>query len=109
RANITGESVGNCNVTAKIEIVAIDPATQTETVVDTSSDVKLQLVKEAAINTDGENILSTSFQSCSSSSQCGSDSCCFNNRCWSKTIVSQCIDDTQTVGNLIPGETCSSD
>lgn len=109
RATVTGDHIGSCNVSAKIEIITVDPRTGDETVVNSSKEVKLQLVKEATLNTSGENVLSTSFQSCSSSSQCGSDSCCFNNRCWSKTIVSQCMDTNTNVGNLLPGEACSSD
>lgn len=109
RAEITNESIGSCNVTASIEIIALGDDGETEVVVDKTTEVKLQLVKEATLNTDGENILSSSFQSCTTSSQCGSGSCCFNNRCWSKSIVSQCIDESQNVGNLVPGEACNSD
>lgn len=105
---ITGEHIGSCNVTAEIEVVSTDDD-GVETIVDITDEVKLQLVKEADINTDGSNVLLTSFQQCSSSSQCGSDACCINNRCWSKNIVSQCIEDLPNYGNLETGEVCNTD
>ena len=104
----TGEHIGSCSVTAAIEILTIDD-NGVEKVVDSSVDVKLQLVKPAEINDSGENLLLSSFQSCTSSNQCGSDSCCFNGRCWSKSIVSQCMDDLPTYGNQSPGASCTSD
>ena len=106
--NLTGEHVGSCNVTASISIVQIDDdGKETEKVV--SQDVKLQLVKPATLNTSGDNVLLSSFQSCSSSSQCGSDECCVSNRCWSKAIVSQCVEDMPAYGLLEPGSACTSD
>lgn len=104
----TGEHVGSCNATSKIEIIAIDDD-GTENVIDSSIEVKLQLVKPEEIRNTGENLLLSSFQSCSSSSQCGSDSCCINKRCWSKTIVSQCVEDFDNFGDLLPGDSCTSD
>jgi hypothetical protein len=104
----TGEHVGSCNVTATIDIITVDDSGK-ETVVDSSIDVKLQLVKPQEINTEGDNVLLSSFQSCTSSNQCGSDSCCFNGRCWSKSLVSQCMDDLPSYGNLQPGASCTSD
>ena len=103
-----GEHVGSCNVTATIEIIAIDDDGN-ESIVDASDDVKLQLVKPAYLDTEGDNVLLSSFQSCSSSNQCGSGSCCINKRCWSKDIVSQCVEDLPTYGNGLPGESCQSD
>ena len=50
-----------------------------------------------------------SFKRCSSSSQCGADSCCINNSCWSKNLVSQCIEDLPSFGDLETGERCESD
>lgn len=105
---VTGEHIGSCNVTATIEIVATD-FDGNESVMDITNEVKLQLVKPASLNTEGENVLLSSFRSCSSTSQCGSDSCCINKRCWSKTIVSQCVEDLPTFGNLEPGDQCTSD
>jgi hypothetical protein len=106
--NMTGEHVGSCNVTASIAIVSIeDDGTEKE--VDVSKEVKLQLVKPATLNIEGDNVLLSSFQSCSSSSQCGSDECCMGKRCWSKSIVSQCVEDMPSYGLLNPGASCISD
>ncbi len=107
--DITGEHIGSCNVTATIEIISIDDETQKETVVDISNEVKLQLVKPTFINAYGDDVLLSSYQQCSSSNQCGSDSCCINNRCWDKSIVGQCIEDLPSYGNLETGESCTSD
>jgi hypothetical protein len=107
--DITGEHIGSCNVTATIEIISIDDVTKKETVVDITDEVKLQLVKPSYINTAGDDVLLTSFKQCSSSNQCGSDSCCINKRCWTKDIVGQCIEDLPNYGNLVTGDTCNSD
>jgi len=104
----TGEHVGSCNASAKIEIIAIEDD-GTENIIDSTNEVKLQLVKPEEIRSSGENLLLSSFQSCSSSSQCGSSSCCINKRCWSKTIVSQCVEDLENFGNKETGDSCSSD
>lgn len=106
--NNTGEHIGSCNVSATIEILTIDENGE-ENIVDTSKDIKLQLVKSEELDVSDENVLLSSFQSCSSSNQCSADSCCFNGRCWSKSIVSQCLDETQSVGNAPPGASCNSD
>jgi len=104
----TGEHVGSCSVTATIAIVVTDDDGG-ETIRDITDEVKLQLVKPADINLDGINVLLSSFQSCSSSGQCGSDECCISKRCWSKSIVSQCVEDLPSFGNLLPGASCGSD
>lgn len=106
--SFTGEHVGSCQATSKIEIIAIEDD-GTENVIDSTIEVKLQLVKPEEIRNTGVNLLLSSFQSCSSSSQCGSDSCCINKRCWSKTIVSQCVEDFDNFGDLAPGDSCTSD
>lgn len=106
--DFNGEHVGSCNVTATIQIIAVDGDGNEESI-DITDEVKLQLVKEADLDTEGNNVLLSSFQSCSSSNQCGSDSCCINKRCWSKSIVSQCVEDLPTYGNGIPGDSCQSD
>lgn len=103
-----GEHVGSCNVTASVEIVAVDDD-GTEKIIDATDEVKLQLVKGEVLNTDGDNVLLSSFQSCSSSNQCGSDECCMNKRCVGKDLVSQCVEDLPTYGNYLPGESCQSD
>ncbi len=105
--NITGEHVGSCTVTSKVEIITTDDD-GVETSI-TSKEVKLQLVKPSDINSTGDDVLLSSFQSCSSSNQCGSDECCINKRCWDKSIVSQCVEDMPSYGLLNPGASCSSD
>lgn len=106
--DFTGEHVGSCTATSKIEIIAIEED-GSENIIDSTIEVKLQLVKSEEIRSSGENLLLSSFQSCNSSSQCGSDSCCINKRCWSKTIVSQCVEDFDNFGDLAPGDSCNSD
>ena len=105
---VTGEHIGSCNVTAMIEVLQVN-SDGTEQVITTSNEVKLQLVKSKIINSDNEDVLSSNFQSCSSSSQCGADSCCYNKRCWSKSIVSQCLEEADIVGNGVTGDSCQSD
>lgn len=106
--DITGEHIGSCNVTATIEILATNDEGKS-TVIDITDEVKLQLVKPVDLDTNGDNVLLSSFLQCSSSSQCGADSCCINKRCWSKSIVSQCVEDLPSFGNQETGESCSSD
>lgn len=103
-----GEHVGSCNISARIEIISVDD-NEIENIIDSNSEVKLQLVKAQNLNTELENVLLTSFNSCSSSSACGADECCFNKRCWSKDLVSQCMEDAPSYGNGIPGDSCQSD
>lgn len=106
--NQTGEHVGSCSVTATIEIVATNDDGVEESI-DITNQVKLQLVKPAALDINGDNVLLSSFQSCSSSSQCGSDECCISKRCMDKSIVSQCVEDMPAYGLLEPGSSCQSD
>jgi hypothetical protein len=106
--DVTGEHIGSCNVTATIEIIRKTDDGKT-IVVDVTDEVKLQLVKETKLNTVGDNVLLSSFQQCSSSGQCGSDSCCINKRCWSKSLVSQCVEDLPSFGDLETGDVCNSD
>lgn len=106
--DFTGEHIGSCNATSFIEIISVE-ADGTENIIDASIEVKLQLVKPEEITSSGENLLLSSFQSCNSSSQCGSDSCCINKRCWSKTLVSQCVEDLDNYGGKETGELCTSD
>lgn len=105
---VTGEHIGSCNVTATIEIIAKDDDGK-ETIVDITNEVKLQLVSPVEIDSNGEDVLLSSFKQCSSSNQCGSDSCCINSRCWDKEIVGQCIEDLPSYGDQVTGASCSSD
>lgn len=103
-----GEHSGSCNVTATIEIIIKD-SEGNETVISSTDEVKLQLVKASTINSDGEDVSLGSFHICDSSSQCGSDECCFNGRCWTNDLVSQCIEDSPSYGNAATGSSCSTD
>lgn len=104
----SNETIASCNVTATIEILATDNSGQ-EVVLNTSTQVKLQLTRSSTKNYDGQEVLYSSLNSCTNSSACGGNECCFNSRCWSKEIVSQCLEDVDVIGNLATGEQCSSD
>ena len=104
--DITGEHIGSCNVTSKIEIFYEDSEGVERQIA--TKEVKLQLVKPSQINSSGDDVLLSSFKSCTSSSQCGSSQCCISGRCWSKSIVSQCVEDLPSYGNKLPGESCNS-
>jgi hypothetical protein len=102
------EHIGSCNVSATIEILAQDD-NGNEYIVSTANDVKLQLVRPTQYRTDtGNEVLYTNFKSCTNNAGCGGSECCFNNRCWDNSLVSQCMDSNST-GNRIIGETCSTD
>src|SRR5690606_18364254 len=79
-------------------------------VIALAKDVKLQLVRPTQHRTDsGNEVLFTNFKTCSSNASCGGNECCFNSRCWDKSLVSQCYDSSSTQGNRNIGETCNSD
>ncbi len=107
--NSDQEHIGSCNVSASIEIIAKD-TNSTDYVVAKANDVKLQLVRPSHHRTDaGNEVLFTNFKTCTSNSTCGGSECCFNNRCWDQTLVSQCFDSSSTQGNRIVGESCNTD
>jgi hypothetical protein len=103
------EHIGSCNVTASMEVLAKDDK-NVEYVVSFSKDVKLQLVRPTQIFTDsGDEVLYSNFKTCNSNANCGGSECCFNNRCWDSSLVSQCGDNSGNQGNRNTGETCISD
>lgn len=107
--NNFGEHVGSCNVTSTVEILARD-SNNTQYVVASSIDVKLQLVRPAEFQTDtGTQVLYQNYKKCTSNSTCASGECCFTDRCWSDTLVSQCFDNNATQGSLNSGAACTSD
>jgi hypothetical protein len=107
--NLNMEHIGSCNVTATMEIIAKDD-NNVDYVVSLANDVKLQLVRPSQYRTDiGNEVLYNNFKNCSTNSACGSSECCFNNRCWDETLVSQCFDSSSTQGNRNIGESCLTD
>lgn len=103
------EGIGSCNVSAIIEIITKDKDTGDIEVLSTSSEVKLQLTRASIEDYLGREVLYSSMKTCSNSQACGPSQCCFNNRCWSRELVSQCLEDVDVVGNLSVGENCGTD
>jgi len=107
--NPQGEHIGSCNVTSTVEVLAIDENSN-QYVVASSIDVKLQLVRPTQIQTDsGNQVLYQNYKKCTSNSTCSSGECCFTDRCWSNTLVSQCFDGSATQGSRNSGAACVSD
>lgn len=103
------EHIGSCNVTATIEIFAKDD-NNNEYIIALSDEVKLQLVRPIQHYTDtGNDVLYSNFKTCASDASCGGNECCFNNRCWDQTLVSQCMDSSNSQGNHVIGESCLND
>lgn len=105
----TNETMGSCNVTANIEVVQKDSVTGGYTVLAASSGLKIQMIRASLTDTAGKEIFSSNFRACTTSSQCGSSECCFNNRCWSNDLVSQCADEISSIGGLGEGTACNND
>ena len=105
----SNENIASCNVTALIEII-YENEEGYEIALDSSYEIKLQLVRPSVKNQGGEEVLYTSLNVCSqNSNSCAEGECCFNNRCWSKSVVHQCLEDTPEVGRKGTGERCSGD
>ncbi len=103
------EHIGSCNVTSSMEIVARDD-NGNDFVVASANDVKLQLVRPIQHRSDINNdVLYTNFKRCESNAGCSASECCFNNRCWDQTLVTQCFDDSNIQGNRNIGDSCSTD
>lgn len=104
----TAESISSCNVNGSIEIFYYNSA-GAEVNITTDRTIKLQLLRASLTNSEGKEVLASAFKRCESSSTCGSDECCYNSRCWSKELVTQCVDQTPVIGNQPIGDNCSSD
>ncbi|MGB0454627.1 MAG: hypothetical protein ACPGJV_13040 [Bacteriovoracaceae bacterium] len=102
------EGISACNVTGTIEIITVD-SNGNESVLSSTTELKLQLIRASKVDYTGHEVLHSALNSCETNNMCGSDECCYNNRCWSKTIVSQCIDDNARTGNLSVGQACQTD
>lgn len=106
--NPAGEHPGSCNVSAKIELIALDNDLN-EYVVTETNDIVLQIVRPSQITEQDGEVLYGNFKTCSNSNECGSDECCFNNRCWSDSLVTQCLEEAESTGNRGINQACTSD
>ena len=109
---ISQEGIGSCDVTALIELVKKDPETGQFLVLHGVNEtrLKVQLVRKTTkVSLEASELLSSNFRTChSNNNSCGGNECCYNNRCWSRDIVTQCLDDSQPA-QLSNGEACSND
>lgn len=103
----TTESISSCNVNGSIDIFYYKDGAEVNITTDRS--IKLQLLRPSLTNFEGKEVLTSAFKRCDSSTTCGSSECCFNSRCWSKDLVTQCVDQTPVIGNQPIGDNCSSD
>jgi hypothetical protein len=103
----SNEGIGSCNVDSSIEVFYMLDGKEVSITTDKS--IKLQLIRASLTNFEGKEVLTTAFKRCDSSSTCGSNECCFNSRCWSKDLVTQCVDTTPVIGNQEIGANCTSD
>lgn len=102
------ESISSCNVTATIDVIFTNSDGNAE-VITSSTDLKLQLTRASETNFEGNEVRYSALNKCSNSNACGANECCFNERCWSKDLVSQCMEDSNQDSNLAVGVNCSSD
>lgn len=112
---VLAETIASCNVSAKIEIIRTDTETYDEVVMASTEDdfqagkLKLQVIRASDTDYLGQETIYTSFKSCSASAECGSGECCYNNRCWDKSLTTQCLEDVEGQGELTIGEDCNTD
>lgn len=107
--SFTNEGIHSCNVAATVSLITTNIATGEVEEITSSNEVKLQLVRPSVTNFEGKEVLYSSMKTCTNSSACGVNECCFNNRCWGKELVSQCLEDAPTIGNRNIGQTCNTD
>ena len=101
-------------MTAKIEILIETPAdsafgSNKDVVVAETIETKLQLVRASVRDFKGDSVLYSEMRTCENSQECASDECCFNNRCWHTSLVSQCKESVEPLGFRKAGVSCSSD
>ena len=107
----TNEGIESCTVTALLEVGTKDPDTDQFLIVHNASDprLKIQLVRKTSKSSlNPDDLIHFNFPTCSSNNDCGSDECCYNRRCWSNSIVSQCSY-TPSSEQLSIGQRCSND
>ena len=109
--SFTNEGISSCNVTATIELISLDPKTGVEQKIlkVPNKTLKLQVIRPSLLDYTGREVLYEALKTCTNSRDCKNDECCFNQRCWSKRIVTQCREDIIDQGNLNVGESCGSD
>lgn len=103
------EHMGSCNVTAIIEVITTNKKTGEDVVLAATSEVKIQLIRSRDLDFSGNETDYQTLKSCTTSKTCGANECCFNQRCWSKELVSQCVEDIDGEGNFSNGALCTSD
>jgi hypothetical protein len=103
----TTESISSCNVNGSIDVFYMKDNAEVNITTDRS--IKVQLLRPSLTNFEGKEVLTSAFKRCESSSTCGSGECCFNERCWSKDLVTQCVDQVPGIGNEPIGNSCVSD
>ncbi len=103
----TNEGISSCTVSATIDLI-YEQNGETRTLTSSKA-VKLQLIRPSLTDYQGREVLYSSLKTCTNSQVCGTNECCFNNRCWGKELVSQCLDDVPGEGNVPVGGACSSD
>ncbi len=104
---VASESISSCNVNSSIEIFYVKDGKEISVTIDKA--IKLQLIKASLTDFEGKEVLASAFKRCESSSACGSNECCFNERCWSKDLVTQCVDQLPIIGNQQIGSNCATD
>ncbi|MBC7430158.1 MAG: hypothetical protein H7336_16210 [Bacteriovorax sp.] len=103
----TTEGIQSCNINGSIEVFYVKDGVEVSITKENS--IKLQILRASIKNTANSEVLASAFKQCDSSITCGSSECCFNKRCWSKELVTQCVDQTPVIGNQEIGANCSSD
>lgn len=104
---VTSESISSCNVNSSIEVFYEKDGKEVN--ITTDKGIKLQVIRPSATDYEGKEVLGSAFKSCENSSSCGSSECCFNSRCWSKELVTQCVDQLPIIGNQGVGAACTTD
>jgi hypothetical protein len=104
----TAEGINSCNVNGSIEVFYYN-SSGVEVNITTDKTIKLQIIRASETDSTGKEVLTSAFKRCESSTTCGSDECCFNSRCWSKDLVTQCVDTTPVIGNEAVGASCTTD
>lgn len=113
KAESNGESISSCNVTGTIELIVsrknATDGTVTKETIGSTKNLKLQIIRKSETDSEGSEQIITSFNTCKSSNTCAADECCYNSRCWSKTLVYQCIEDVTGDMSGANGTACESD